>query len=66
MKQFLSARELAALLGVSESASYKYIRTMNDELQEKGYLICRGKISAAYVQQRFFGLEAEKGAVRGE
>lgn len=55
-KQFYNAKELAELLMVSESKSYTLIRQMNQELEEKGYLICKGRIPVAYVQERFFGM----------
>lgn len=57
-KQFLTAPELAELVGVSLSKAYWYIRQMNGELQEKGFLTVRGKISQAYVEERFFGVKA--------
>ena len=53
-KQYLTAKDLAELLGVSASCSYKYIRQMNMELQEKGFLTVRGKVPAAYARKRFF------------
>lgn len=55
-KQIYTACELAEVLGVSTSKAYEYIRQMNDELQEKGFLVIRGRIPAAYVQERFFGV----------
>lgn len=56
-KQVLTAKDLQELLGVSESYAYGLIRTMNAELQEKGFLTLRGKIPAAYVRERFFGMK---------
>lgn len=57
-RQMLTGPELGRLLGVSDSKGYEYIREMNKELQSKGFMICRGKIPAAYVQERFFGVVA--------
>lgn len=54
-RQTYNAKELAALLGVSESKSYQYIRQMNAELTAKGFLTVRGKVPKAYVEKRFFG-----------
>ena len=54
MRQVYGAKELSDILGVSESKSYEYIRIMNSELKEKGFLTVRGKVPAAYVQERFF------------
>lgn len=57
-RQTYNAKELGKLLGVSESKAYQFIRQMNDELRGKGYLVVRGKIPAAYVSERFFGVQA--------
>ena len=57
-RQTYNAKELGEVLGVSESKAYQFIRQMNDELKSKGYLVCRGKVSRAYVEQRFFGMTA--------
>lgn len=50
-----NAKELAEVLGVSESMSYKLIRQMNVELAKNGFLTIRGKIPKAYVNTRLFG-----------
>ena len=62
-RQTYNARELGEVLGVSESKAYQFIRQMNDELKMKGFLTVRGKVPAAYVEERFFGVKAEQGAV---
>ena len=50
-----TAKELAELLGVSESKAYQYIKQMNAELTKQGFLTVRGKIPRAYADKRFFG-----------
>lgn len=65
-RQTYNAKELGEVLGVSESKAYQFIRQMNTELKEKGFLVVRGKIPAAYVQERFFGVITEsQGAANG-
>ena len=59
-RQVYGAKDLKELLGVSESKAYQYIRIMNAELQEKGFLTVRGHVPAAYVEKRFFGVVAEQ------
>lgn len=54
IRQMYTAKDLQEILGVSESYAYGLIRTMNEELQNKGFLTVRGKIPAAYVRERFF------------
>ena len=61
MKQVYTAKDLQEILGVSESKAYQYIRIMNEELQKDGFLTVRGKVPAAYVQKRFFGVVADNG-----
>lgn len=57
-KQVYNAKDLQELLGVSESKAYQYIRVMNDELKQKGFLTVRGKVPIAYAKERFFGVRA--------
>ena len=54
-RQTYNARELAELLGVSESKAYQYIKQMNAELTKQGFLTVRGKIPKSYADKRFFG-----------
>lgn len=61
MKQVYTAKDLQEILGVSESKAYQYIRIMNAELKKDGFLTVRGKVPAAYVQKRFFGVVADNG-----
>lgn len=51
-----NAKELADVLGCSESKSYQFIKQMNEELKKAGYITLRGKIPVAYVKERFFGV----------
>jgi len=55
-----NAKDLVGLLQISESKAYQYIRQMNDELDEKGYITVRGRVPISYVEKRFFGLNAAK------
>ena len=57
-KQVYTAKDISEILGVSESKSYQYIRQMNKELEEKGFLICRGRVPVAYFQERFFCVQS--------
>ena len=58
-KQVYNVRDIQGLLGVSESKAYQYIRVMKDELQEEGFLVVRGKVPRAYVEERFFGMKGQ-------
>ena len=48
-------KDISEILGVSESKSYQFIRQMNEELAEKGFIVCRGRVPVAYFNERFYG-----------
>ena len=52
MSQFIDAKEIASIMGISLSKSYEIIRELNSELKEMGYLVVRGKVSRAYFQEK--------------
>ena len=58
MKQtsFITATELAAMLGVSVGHAYKIIHQLNDELAQKGYLTFSGRVPRKYLEERCYGL----------
>ena len=55
-KQFFFFFEVADITGSSLSLAYTMIRQLNQELQEKGFYVVRGKISRAYFEERFYGI----------
>lgn len=55
-KQIMNAKDVMAVLGVSESKSYSIIKQLNQELAAKGYLTIAGKIPTAYFQEKVYGV----------
>ena len=51
---FLTAMEIANILGVSRSTGYKIVSILNNELKDKGYYILPGRTSAKYFSERFY------------
>lgn len=56
-KQFIGAKEVAEILGVSESKGYSVIRKLNKELEEMGYIVIPGKVSRVFFQERCYGVK---------
>lgn len=56
MKQYVTAQEVAETWGVSLTKSYAIIRQLNKELEDKGYLTVRGKVSRAFFQEKCYGI----------
>jgi transcriptional antiterminator len=53
-KLFLNVDEVMNLLEVSKYKAYDIISKLNEELEEKGYLIIKGKIPTTYFMERFY------------
>ena len=48
-KLFISAKEVARELEVSDSFAYRLVRKLNDELEKQGFVVVKGKISRKYL-----------------
>ena len=47
---------LMQILGISRSVAYKLMRQINSELEKKGYIVIRGKVSRKYFEERIYGM----------
>ena len=61
---YITASELAQVMGVSNGHAYKLIREMNTELKKQGYLTIAGKLPRSYLKKCLYGFStaAEGGA----
>ncbi|MCI9025849.1 MAG: DNA-binding protein [Dorea sp.] len=57
-RQFIGAKEVAEILGVSESKAYSVIRDLNKELKEKNFITVQGRVSRVFFQERVYGIKA--------
>ena len=53
-KQYITAKEISEMLGVSNSKAYSIIRELNTELKERGYLTIPGKVSRAFFFEKWY------------
>lgn len=61
MKQqniYITAVELAEIMGISNGHAYKLIREMNTELKKQGFLTISGKLPRAYLEKCLYGFSA--------
>lgn len=49
---FVTVEEVVSVLGVCQSKAYRLIQNLNKELEEKGYITVRGKVSRRYFEER--------------
>lgn len=59
-KLFISAKEVARELEVSDSFAYRLVRKLNDELEKQGFVVVKGKISRKYFKERVYGMSETK------
>ena len=53
---FITVPEIREVLSVSESKAYRIVRTLNEELKQKGYMVIPGRVSRHYFNERFYGI----------
>ena len=51
-RRFLKAEDVAKILGISKTSSYRIIKQLNDELQRQGKIVISGKISTRYFYEK--------------
>lgn len=51
-KQFVSAKEVAEVMGVSEGKAYGLIRELNSQLRAQGYITVSGKVNRKFFEER--------------
>lgn len=49
---FLTAEDVAELLGVSLSTAYRIIKRLNEELKKQGKIVVAGKISKRFFEEK--------------
>lgn len=54
---FITAAEMAEILGISKPYAYKIIKQMNDDLEANGFITISGKVSKKYFEEKFYGVE---------
>lgn len=52
--KFLRVADVAAMLDISESHTYKIMRQLNKELEAKGKIVTAGRVSRKYLEERMY------------
>lgn len=55
--QFITANEVAEVMGISRSKAYQIVRDLNKELKQMGYITVAGKCPVQFFKQKFYGLQ---------
>jgi len=58
-KIYFTADDVAQMLGVSRGQAYKVIKRLNEELEQKKYIVVAGKVPKKYFSERYYGGVAE-------
>ena len=59
-KMYLTAEEIAEILGVSKGFAYRLIRDLNAELKAKGFIVVAGKLPTKYFKEKFYGMTLQE------
>ena len=51
---YITAAEMAEMLGISKPYAYKLIKQMNEELDAKGFITIPGKVATKYFEEKFY------------
>ncbi len=52
---FYTAKDIQELLCCGQTYAYGVIKSLNKELEDKGFLTVRGKVSKKYFHEKFYG-----------
>ena len=50
----MTAEEVAEELGISKGHAYKIVRALNQELQDRGFIVVAGKVPRAFWETKFY------------
>lgn len=59
-KIFIKADEVAEKLGSSKAYAYKLIKTLNEELKDRGFLTMPGRVSRQYFYEKLYQAERKE------
>lgn len=51
-RQFVTAKEVAEIMGVSEGKAYSVIRELNAQLKAQGYITIAGKVNRTFFEEK--------------
>ena len=57
MKQYLTAKEVGEIMGISQSKSYGVVRNLNKQLKQDGFITVAGKVPVAYFKEKYYGFK---------
>ena len=59
---FMTADDIVEITGMSIAYAYKLIKQLNGELEKKGYITIKGRVSRDYFEERLYWIRGEKNA----
>lgn len=59
MKQLYTVKDVMRILQVKQTKAYKIIRELNEELEQRGYIVAPGKVSKRYFYEKVYINEDE-------
>lgn len=57
---YYTAMDVKEMLGVSRGKAYQLVKKLNEELDEKGFIVIAGRIPKKFFNERYYGLEKKQ------
>lgn len=57
---YYTAMDVKEMLGVSRGKAYQLVKKLNEELDEKGFIVIAGRIPKKFFDEHYYGLEEKR------
>lgn len=57
---YYTAMDVKEMLGVSRGKAYQLVKKLNEELDEKGFIVIAGRIPKKFFNEHYYGLEEKQ------
>lgn len=54
---YYTVKEIMEMLGISKGHAYKIIKRLNEELENKGFIVISGRVPKKYFAEHYYGME---------
>ncbi len=54
---YFTANEISEMLGISRGHAYKIVKKLNNELDEKGFIVISGRVPKKFFAEHYYGME---------
>ena len=53
---YYTVNDIMDMLGISRGKAYSLLRSMNEDLENRGFIVIAGRIPKAYFREHYYGM----------